>query len=132
MASMNTGAMKRLSIWFVIFPLIALATVLPMILYLPPLFWPDNVNTLQFIAAAPFWIGVAAGPGYLYAWNGHYRATLLPPLYRGWVRFSLFAALIASITGTVVRALAILPVPFAVGSAVCSLLLLRRFNGAAG
>jgi hypothetical protein len=105
-----------------------MGTVFPMIVYLPPLFWPDNVNIVQFLAVLPFWLGVAATPGYVYAWNGHYSRAGLSTQRQTWVAWSLTTAFVASVTGAFVSALAIVPFPFAVGSAVCSLLLIRRFR----
>ena len=120
--------LKRLSVLYVVLPAGALIIVWPMIRELPPISWPDNLNTLQFVAAAPFWIGIAAAPGYLYAWSGHRSRSSLQPIRRYWVALSLAAALLASVTGAVVSALAVVPVPFTIGSAVCSLLLIRRLR----
>jgi hypothetical protein len=52
----------------------------------------------------------------------------LAPLHRHLLELSLVAALFASLAGTVVSALAILPLPFTIGSAACSLLLIGQFR----
>jgi hypothetical protein len=118
---------RRLSFWYIVFPLSALIVVWPMVRALPPISWHDNLNTLQSVAALPFWLGVVAAPGYLYAWNGHHAAPLLSPT-RMWVALSLGTSLVASLLGTIMSALAVVPIPFTVGSAICCLLLIRQFR----
>jgi len=87
--------MEQLSIWYLVFPFLALVTVLPVVLNLPPVTWPENLNTFQFIIAAPFWLGMVAAPGYVYTWCGHHSRAVLPTRQRLWVCSSLVAALIA-------------------------------------
>jgi hypothetical protein len=54
---------------YIIFPAGALIAVWPMIRELPPITWPENLNSWQLAAAAAFWIGLGAAPGYLYVWS---------------------------------------------------------------
>jgi hypothetical protein len=119
--------MTRLSFLYVLIPILAMVAVLPPILELPPVRWPHNLNVLQVVVAAPFWLGVVSAPGYLYAWWGHHDAARLAPRLQAWVGGSLVAAVVASVTGSLVSIPAIVPLPFALGSSACSYLLLRRF-----
>jgi len=119
--------MARLSWLYILVPVLAMASVLPPILELPPVRWPRNVNVPQLLIVAPFWLGVAATPGYLYAWSGHHNAARLTTRGQLWVGGSLIASLFAGIAGSLVSIPAVIPVPFALGSSVCSFLLLRRF-----
>lgn len=73
------GTSTRLSWVYVVFPAGALIVVWPVVRDLPPLGWPPNLNWVQVAAAAPWWLGLAAAPGYLYAWSWHYSANSLPP-----------------------------------------------------
>jgi hypothetical protein len=114
---------KRQSIVLVLVPALAMLVVLPQILELPPLMFSENFNILQVLIALPFYLGLLAAPGYLYVWSG----CKPHPGSRAWLLASLWAALIASTAGTIVSLPAIVPVPFAAGSVICSLVILTRF-----
>jgi len=118
---------SRLSFLYVVIPILAMVSVLPPILELPPLSWPSNLNVFQVGIAAPFWLGVVSAPGYVYAWWGHHNAGSLTPGYQAWVGTSLTAAFVASVAGSLVSIPAIVPLPFALGSTGCTFLLLSRF-----
>jgi hypothetical protein len=120
--------MKRhLPIWYVLCPALAMLLVLAPILELPPLMFTENFNAFQVLVALPFWIGVAAAPGYLYAWSGAYEPSVASSMTRAWVVGSLAAALLASLGG-LITILVVIPFPFVVASVLASFLMMRRFG----
>lgn len=100
--------------------------VWPHVCELPPLLTTKNFNLFQVLIALPFWVGLAAAPGYLYAWSGEYVPNAARRSVRLWVGASLLAALVASLGGFI-SVLAVMPLPFDVGSIICSALMVRRF-----
>jgi hypothetical protein len=116
----------RLSIWYVVFPAVTMLLVWPHVRELPPLLITKNFNLYEVLIALPFWVGLVAAPGYLYAWSGQYVANAARRSVRLWVGASLLAALVASLGGFV-SVLAVMPMPFDVGSIVCSALMVWRF-----
>lgn len=116
----------RLSVWYLVPPLATLVLVWPMIWGLPPLQFSPNFNAFQVIIVVPFYLGLAAAPGWLYAWAGHCDRSILSVGLRRWVGGSLWAALLASVGG-LTTVLAVVPFPAVLGSLVASLLMLRRY-----
>ena len=116
----------RLSGWYLVPPLATLVLIWPMVEGLPPLKSSSNFNALQIIIVLPFYLGLAAAPGWLYAWAGHYDRSGLSSGQRWWVGGSLWAALLASVGG-LTTILAVVPFPAVVGSLVVSLFMLRRY-----
>jgi hypothetical protein len=103
-------------------------SVLPPVLGLPPIVILNNLNWYQVVAVLPFYVGLAAAPGYLYVWAGRADKGAHSPQLRSWLMVSLWAALIASAAGTIISVPAVIPIPFAAGSVVCSLVVLVRFR----
>ena len=118
--------MKPLSPWYLLCPAATLALVVPMIMGLPPLAIPSNFNWFQVAIATPFWLGILAAPGYIYAWAGHYDRTALSSIRQRWVGSSLILALVATIGG-LISALTVIAIPTELGSIICASLMLRRF-----
>ena len=123
---MNRNEMKRLSIWYIIFPISTLIIVFPMISELPPLLIPDNFNILQIIIVVPFYLGILALPGYIYAWNGHYDQSGQPGTVKAWIYASLIVGFLACLGGTIAFA-TVIAIPSIIGSIIFWFLLLRRY-----
>lgn len=117
---------RRLPLWYLVPPFVALVLVWPIIVEMPPLRRPSNLNAVQVILVVPFYLGLAAAPGWLYAWAGHYERGSLSRSQRVWVSTSLWTALLASIGGSV-TIFAVIPFPAVVGSLMVSVFLLRRY-----
>jgi len=110
----------------VLCPSVTLWMLLPFIKELPPLAIPNNLNWFQIYLAGSYYLGILAAPGFLYALFT--KQVKIPGEWlRRWVRLSVYAAFFAS-TGGLTSVLAILPAPFAIGSVVCSFLVLKRFR----
>ena len=120
------GNQSRLSYWYVVPPAVAMLLVWPPVSELPPLVIAENFNVFQVLIALPFWVGLGAAPGYLYAWSGQYDRDRASRSVRLWVGASLIAAFAATLGG-LISALAVIPLPFDVASIVCSGLMIRRF-----
>ena len=120
----------RLSVWYLVPPVATLVLVWPMIESLPPVNVPSNLNAVQVVLVVPFYLGLAAAPGWLYAWAGHYNRHALSKLQRRWVGGTLWASVLASVGG-LVTILAVIPFPAVLGSLVVSVLLLRRYYSSA-
>jgi hypothetical protein len=110
----------------VILPALAMLTVLPPVLDSPPLKIPSNFNAFQVLIVLPFYLGLLAAPGYLHAWSGIPDPHGLSPGRRVWLLSSLVAATVASVSGAAISIPILVPVPFAVASGVCAILLLVR------
>ena len=119
----------RASIWFLILPFLSMLSVWPMIAELPPLRIPSNFNWFQVAIACPWYLGVLAAPGYIYAWSGAYSPAIAPPSHWVWVELSLVAAILAS-AGGFITVLAVIPFPAVLGSFIGSVILFRRFHRA--
>ena len=116
----------RLSYWYVVAPAVTMLLVWPPVSELPPLRITENFNVFQVLIALPFWVGLAAAPGYLYAWSGQYDRDRASWSVRLWVGASLIAAFAATVGG-LISALAVIPLPFDIASIVCAGLMIRRF-----
>lgn len=127
----ETGSREPLSRWYLVPPITTLFLILPIVADMPPLRVPQNLNTIQILVVLPFYVGLAAAPGWVYVWSGHYDRRRLTLGKRIWAAASLWAALIASIGGFT-TILAIVPFPAVVASALACALLLKRFYRAAG
>jgi len=75
-------------------PAAALAMALPVVLAMVT---PRDAFSTAIIA--PFYLGLAAAPGYIYCWASRARAAGLSAGIRWWIRGSLLAALVASAGG---------------------------------
>ncbi len=120
---------QHLSYWYLIPPLLTLLLILPPILSLPP-FLPKgttNPNIVQWLIVLPFYGGVLAAPGYVYAWAGHVDSRPLSTSTRCWVAVSLVLAVLASLAGTFLSLLTVIVAPFAFWSFIMAIKLLRRF-----
>ncbi len=117
---------NRLSIWYLVFPVLSVFLIWPMIAELPPLNIPSNLNWFQVLIASPFYLGILAAPGYIYAWSGNYDTRDMTQRKGTWVKWSLWSALVASIGG-LTTIMAVVPFPAVLGSGIFSILLLRRF-----
>ena len=121
---------KHLSYGYLIAPLITLLLVLPPISELPP-FLPEathNPNLFQVLLVVPFYLGLMAAPGYIYAWLK--KGNIGPKRswqYR-WAQISLFGAIIASMIGAVWSIPTVIIVPFALWSLVVAIKLLQLFR----
>jgi len=121
--------MTRLSFAYLTWPALTMliAIALMPVLGVSPVMSSRSLSAFQFVVGAPFWLGCAAAPGYIYAWAGHYDAPRLQALPRSWVLASLGCAFAASVTGAAVSLPAVVPFPFAVVLSVYSFRLLLRF-----
>jgi len=111
----------------VAFPVCALLSVTQVILDMPPFVIAQNVNFFQWILVLPYYLGVVAAPGYLFAVLVDPEGSSMTKARQFWVRASLCAAIIASIGG-LSTALAILPLPFVLGCIGFSVVVRRDFN----
>jgi hypothetical protein len=115
---------KRLSILYILFPLATMIIVLPPISESPPFYYPDHLGQIAIVI--PFYLGLLSAPGYIYAWSGHYKKSALSPNKRRWVILSLVGGVIASLGG-LISILTIIAIPSAIGSIICSVLLLVKY-----
>ena len=122
---------QRLSFWYVIPPLATLVLLLPPVSELPP-FWPkgslNQPGIGSWMAVLPFYVGLCAAPGYLYAWAGNYSRSSLKPWVRNWVEISIVLAILSSLVGGVFSVLTVIVAPFAFWSGVMAVRLWRRFR----
>ena len=123
-------ALQRLSYWYIIPPIATLVLILPPISELPP-FLPKgttNPNMVQWLIAVPFYVGLLAAPGYLYAWTGHNSRRALKGWKQRWIEGSLLMATAASLVGGFLSIPTVIVAPFAFWSFVMSVKLLWRFK----
>jgi hypothetical protein len=73
-------------------PAVALLMAIPVAMIKP-------VDATTAAVVAPFYLGLAAAPGYIYCWASRARAAALSAGIRWWIRGSLLAALVASAGG---------------------------------
>ena len=106
-----------------------------LVLILPPILdsWPVrrdalNFNLFQILIVLPFYFGLAAAPGYIYAWAGHYNSWSLGKWVRRWVYLSLVVAVVSSLVGGILSILTVIVAPFAFWSFFMALQLLRQFR----
>jgi len=84
--------------------------------------WQKGFDPVSAFVVAPFWLGIVAAPGYM-------KAALTSEEFQPvWVRLSVVVALVASLGGAAAAIPLVLPVPFALASAVSGFLLLRRLR----
>jgi len=110
----------------VLCPSVTLWMLFPVIKDYPPFVISNNLNWFQIYLAGSYYLGILAAPGFLYVLftkQDEIRGKQL----RLWARLSVYVAFFASIGG-LVSILAVLPAPFAVGSVVCTFLILKRFE----
>jgi len=117
---------KRLSVWYLFPPLLTAFLIWPIIADFPPMKIPSNFNWLQILIVSPFYVGILAAPGYIYAWLGHYDTSGMRQRKRTWIKWSLWSALFASIGG-LTTVMAIVPLPSVMGSIASSILLLEKY-----
>ena len=99
---------KRLSVAYLITPLIAVALASPWQLMMPPP-WapvPDQTPSWLRYAFIPFWFGLAACPGYVYVWSERWRVRAPGRCTASWLHLSLAGAVAASAIGTAYMLLA--------------------------
>ena len=122
---------QRLSFWYVIPPTITLILILPPISELPPFLskGTENPNISQALLALPFYLGLTAAPGYIYAWLGNYNSKSLRRGVRLWVYVSLIIAVVASFVGGLLSILTVIVAPFAFWSFIMVVKLLLKFHG---
>ncbi len=121
---------QHLSYWYLIPPILTFLLILPPILELPP-FLPKgttNPNLVQWLIVLPFYAGLLAAPGYVYAWAGHVDPRSLSTSTRCWVAASLVLVALASLAGTFLSLLTVIVAPFALWSFIMAIKLLRRFS----
>jgi hypothetical protein len=121
----------RHSILFLLFPAATLVITWPAVSDLPPIRLEGAGNMLDFVWAAPYWLGVLCAPGYIYAWSGRY-SDKQHPVVRLWVQGSLVGAVLASTVGLAFSALSLVAIPTGLASVVCAALQLRKYVTAAG
>ncbi len=119
---------QRQSLLFVIFPVATLLVLLPIIRELPPVLITRNFNLTQILLTIPVYFGFIAAPGYLYAWSGFYNEESAGRWPRIWARSSLALAVIVSTAGFFLSILSIFLIPLTLASAVCAILMFRRFE----
>lgn len=108
---------------FVAMPVMTAFFSYPPVLSLTSALFQRTPEWQVILVVAPFWIGLLSAPGYLVACR-----RLAPPARSApfWATASIVAGLLAGAFGTVVAIPVLLPVPFAAGSVVCCIMLLRR------
>ena len=131
MSEPEQGRTAHLSWWYLVAPSLTMVLILPPVLDMPPLGPPPlNPNWLQIFMVTPWYLGLAAAPGYIYAWAGHYSPRRLSTWTYLWVAASLWTAVISSFWGALFSILTVIVAPFAIWSCVLSVLLLKRFYSA--
>ncbi|HEV3191087.1 MAG TPA: hypothetical protein VGY54_11345 [Polyangiaceae bacterium] len=112
---------ERLSVAYLLAPLLAVLLTLPI-----PLFVTSRIALL----AIPVYVGLLAAPGYVYVWSDPWKRRAMSPGVELWARYSLLAATAASLGGATIAAIGLLvhAVPLAVISGLLSLTLLRRLQ----
>ena len=118
---------KALSILYLIPPVYALLAIWPIVRELPPFHIADNVNIFQVLIVLPFYFGLLACPGYVYACVGTVDQEQLTHRGRLFVGISLWLALLCSMAG-LISILAVTPFPGVVGSIVSCNILLYKFH----
>ena len=121
---------KHLSYWYIIPPVLTFILVLPLVSSLPPLATKgiENPNLFQFLIVVPFYFGLAAAPGYFYAWAGQRNAQKVGPTVRMWIRVSLIVAVVSSLAGGILSLATVIVAPFAFGSLIAAVKLWIRFQ----
>ena len=119
-------ANRRLSYWYVAPPLLTFVLILPPIPGLPPFHRADN--WFQVLIVLPFYFGLVAAPGYLYAWRDVNAIQHLGRGKRFWIEISLIIAIAASFAGTLLSILTVIVAPFALWSFIMALKLFMRLR----
>lgn len=120
--------LSRLPIWYILAPLATIILILPPILDLPPLRHSDNLNVVQIIIVIPFYLGLLAAPGYLYAWSGHHDRKRLNGAIRFWIDISLGGAVLAAFGG-LISVFTVIVFPFDIASLAAAVFLICRYWG---
>ena len=123
--------MKSIKTWIfklfcILCPSYLLWMLFPWILEFPPLMIPNNLNGFQIYVGASYWIGVFSAPGFLYFLFNE-DITGYGDLVKKWVAISLYSAFYASIGG-LVSILFVVPAPYAIGTIVCTYLVLKNYK----
>lgn len=103
----STEKLRRLSLSYLVTPLLAIAVSLPGIMSFPPfhpLGAPAN-RALGYVLSIPTWFGIYAFPGYVYTWTDHWRRANPGRIMTYWIHTSLFSAVLASSVGAVLMTL---------------------------
>ena len=124
----NTEKIKKFSfkLFCVLCPSITLLLLWPVIKEFPPLLITENLNLIQIYLGASYWVGVFSAPGFLYAIFDNDLSGSGEWLKR-WVGVSLHAAFYASIGG-LASIWIVFPGPFAIGTVVCTYLVLEKYK----
>lgn len=127
---MNEQAGNRLSIWYIVPLALTFILILPPILELPP-FLPKgttNPNIGQWLIVLPFYFGLLASPGYLYAWSGFHSRKRIKGWKKRWVELSLILGILCSFGGGLLSILTVIVAPFAFWSFIMVTKLWWRFR----
>ena len=122
---MGVKEMSRLlsAVLYLLPPAAALVMALPVVL---GMVMPRDVFSAAIVA--PFYLGLAAAPGYIYCWASKARAAGVRAGVRWWIRGSLVAALVASVGGMLGALWMILFIVPAAVTAAVTLRLWRNFE----
>lgn len=120
--------LRRQTIWSLIFPAASLLIALTFVAGLFPLSMSSDFSVWQIVMVFPFYLGVIAAPGYVYAWSGRYHPESAKQNIRQWVKSSLIAAVVASAWGLVVGAISVVLFPTTLGALIFSSMLLYRYR----
>jgi hypothetical protein len=112
----------RLSVAYILTPIIAVAVAAPAILHLPM-----HMDRKVWFSPWPFWLGLVCSPGYIYCWSDRWRRGTLRRAVRLWVAASLVGAAVASASGAALMLLTGIFWIFSAMSAGCCIHMLRRF-----
>lgn len=86
--------------FYILPPLIALLLATPVASMLAPWNWPYvTLDWFMWMILMPFYFGILAAPGYIYAWRTHARSRDVSKGVRLWIRSSLVIALLCSVYG---------------------------------
>ena len=88
-------------------------------------------DALSAAIVAPFYLGLAAAPGYIYCWASRARAVAVSASVRWWIRGSLIVALLASVGGMLGALWMILFIIPAAATAAVTVRLWRNFEARA-
>lgn len=126
MAFEESGKIKPtiFKVFCVICPSVTLWMLFPVVKDFPPFVIADNLNWFQIYLAGSYYLGILAAPGFLHALLIE-QVEIPGKWLQRWRRLSVYAAFFASVGG-LTSIFAILPAPFAIGSVVCTFLVLRR------
>ena len=112
---------------YLIAPALAVASVWPMIMEMPPLKVHENSNIFQFLMVIPWYLGILCSPLYTYVVLFNITKDQLNGIKLKLVDYSLKGAIISSILG-LEAVLAIIPIPFVVLSIIVSILVFIEYQ----